>query len=307
MTTVAACVVVKDRRDAMARCLDGITMQTRPADEIVVVDNESSDGTWELLRERARSMPALLVDRQPGTLGRVRNVAVGLASADVVAFTDSDCVPEPGWLAAGLVPFGHASVGVVQGRTVPARQPTRRWSATQDIATRSGLFEACNVFYRREPLVSVGGFDESLGFFGEDTAAGWRMLRAGWTDAFAATAVVRHDVTTPGLGWQLRRAARYVNWPALIAQFPERRDLLWGRMFLRQRSAVADLALVAAAAAAATRSGWPLLAAAPFAWTHRPRGVRPGNVADSAGDALFDLVVSGALMTGSLRSRTLVL
>ncbi|MBV9291703.1 MAG: glycosyltransferase [Frankiales bacterium] len=305
--TVSVCVVVKDRRELMLRCLDSIVTQFHAAAEIVVVDNGSTDGTFEAMAEAAGTVPNLRVVQDTGTLGRARNTAVRTATCDIVAFTDSDCTAEPDWLSAGLAPFADEEVGVVQGRTVPEHPPVARWSATQDIAEPSGLFEACNVFYRRRALISAGGFDEEVGFFGEDTAAGWSVLRAGWRDGWAPDAVVSHVVTTPGLGWHLRRARGYANWPSLLRRFPERRDLLWHGLFLRRRSAETDLALAGAVTAILLRRPEPLAALLPFAWRHRPRGVNRRALADSAGAAAFDLAVSAALLHGSLRERTPVL
>lgn len=305
--TASVCVVVKDRRDLMLRCLDSLLAQRRAADEIVVVDNGSTDGTLEALHERMTVTPKLRVEVDRGSLGHARNTAARLAGGDVVAFTDSDCVAAPDWLAAGLTAFTTDEIGVVQGRTVPEHEPTVRWSATQDIAAPTGLFEACNIFYRRRALLAAGGFDEAVGFFGEDTAAGWSVLRAGWRDSWAPDAVVSHVVTTPGLGWHLRRARGYANWPALVRRFPERRELLWHGVFLRRRTAETDAALVGTAAAIVLGAGWPLLAAAPFALRHRPHGLTRGALLDCAGNVAFDVAVSAALARGSLRERTVVL
>lgn len=307
MTSASVCVVVKDRRELMMRCLAAIEAQDLPADEIVVVDNESSDGTYEALLARAEHTDRLRVRRCGGSLGRVRNLAARLAGGEVCAFTDSDCRPRPDWLRRGLAAFADPRVGVVQGATVPEHPPRERWSATQQIESPSGLYEACNVFYRRAGLLAAGGFDEQVGFFGEDTAAGWAVLRAGWASVWADEAVVEHAVTTPGLRWHLRRTRGYANWPALIQRFPEQRALLWHRYFLRRRSAETQAALLGAAFALGRRQAWPLAAAVPFAWRHRVRGASWQAVGDAAGSAAFDAAIAAALIRGSLRHRTVVL
>ncbi|MCW2779403.1 MAG: glycosyl transferase family 2 [Frankiales bacterium] len=301
--SVTVCVVVKDRRALMLRCLDAVLAQD--PDEVVVVDNGSTDGTWEALQERAGQEPRLHVLQDTGSLGRARNTAARTATGDVVAFTDSDCRPRAGWLAAGLAALTDG-VGVVQGRTVPEHPPTARWSATQDIAAPSGLFEACNVLYRRQALLDAGGFDEQVGFFGEDTAAGWAVERAGWHSTWAGDAVVEHVVTTPGFGWQLRRTRGYANWPALLRAFPEKRSLLWHGVFLRRRSAETDLALAGVVAALLGRRR-ALLLAAPFVWRHRPRGLSRGALLDAGSAAAFDVAVGVALLRGSVAARTVVL
>jgi glycosyltransferase involved in cell wall biosynthesis len=300
--TVTVCVVVKDRRVLMQHCLEGVLAQ--PADEVVVVDNGSTDGTWEYLQSVDDARLRVVQDR--GSLGRIRNLAVELATSDVVAFTDSDCHPLPGWLEAGVAALTEG-VGVVQGRTVPAEPVTEPWSATQDISAATGLFEACNVFYRREALLATPGFDGAIGFFGEDTAAGWAVQRAGWRDAWAPEAVVEHVVTTPGFRWHLHRAGYYENWPALIKAFPEKRELFWHKAFLRRRSAETDAAVLGVAAAVVAVSPLPLLGALPFLWRNRPRGANRGALVHSASGALFDLAVGAALVRGSIKHRTPVL
>ncbi len=304
--SVSVCVVVKDRRELMLRCLDAVLSQRPPADEVVVVDNGSTDGTLEALQERASHEPRLRVVSDHGSLGHARNTAARTATGDVVAFTDSDCRPRPGWLAAGLEQLTDG-IGVVQGRTVPEHPPTVRWSATQDIPGPSGLYEACNVFYRRDVLLDAGGFDEAVGFFGEDTAAGWSVLRAGWGSGWAPDAVVEHVVTTPGFRWHLRRNRGYANWPALLRAFPEQRDRLWLKVFLRRRSAETDAAVLGVLLAALLRRPGPLLAAAPFVWRHRPRGTSRGDLLDAGSAAAFDLSISAALLRGSVKQRTPVL
>lgn len=308
MTTVTAAVVVKDRRMLMAACLDGLLAQTRAPDEIVIVDNESSDGTWELLQERATAATVpIRLRREGGSVGHVRNVAVAEAGCDVIAFVDSDCVPDADWLARGVdALLADEGLGVVQGRTVPDPDaPRRPWPATQDIGSLSGLYEACNIFYRAEALRRAGGFDEEIGFFGEDAMAGWAVLRLGYRAAFEPAAVVAHAVSYPGVGWHLRRATLYWKWARLVRRFPEMRSILWLGVFLRPRTA-----LVFATAASLAVSRWrprAALLALPYLWWRRPRRLRPRAVAQAAATVGFDATVCGALVVGTIRERTVVL
>jgi len=306
---VSVAVVVKDRLDMMRRCLDGIEAQKDVEFEVVVVDNESTDGTWELLTERAAASEGRLrVAREAGSVGHVRNVALSMARAPVIAYVDSDCVPEADWLIAGLEALQRDSeLGVVQGRTRPDPDaPRGSWPATQDIARLSGMYEACNIFYRTDVLRAAGGFDEAIGFFGEDVSAGWNVLRLGHRADFAPDAIVNHAITNPGIAWHLKRALLYWKWNRLVRHFPEmRRELLWNRVFLRPRSAW-FLASVVALVLGARR---PVLAlgAVPYLWWRRPKRLAPRPVIDAAGAIGFDAAVCGALLYGSVKERSVVL
>ena len=239
---VSVVIAVKDRRKLIARCLEGLRHQHLGDFEVIVVDNGSTDGTLELLHRWAADAPfPMTVSTDLGSLGRVRNAGVALARGEVLAFVDSDCVPAPDWLDRGVSPFlgpDGERLGVVQGRTLPdPATPRGSWDATQELTSFTHRYEACNLFYRREALVAAGGFDESIGFFGEDTAAGWAVRRGGWDERFAPDAVVHHAVTSPGIRWHWRRGLGYRNWNVLVRRFPEMRSLLWRRWFLRPGSA----------------------------------------------------------------------
>ena len=294
----------------MLRCLDAILAQEHDSFEVLVIDNESVDGTAEAVRERARdsSVPVQVVVRE-GSVGRLRNEAVRLARGEVLAFTDSDCAPAAGWLAAGVAVLNaDRRLGVVQGRTLPDVEDLGRWPNTQRIEGVSLLFECCNIFYRTAAIRAAAGFDEQprLSAFGEDTAAGWSVLRLGWRVGYAPEALVHHDVTYPGLVWHLRRALRYEAFPSLVRAYPElRRGLLWRRWFLSRRYAGFLVAVVGLAGAVWSRP--LLLLALPYALYRRPARWDRDHVRGQIEGALYDSAAFAGLVRGSLRYRRVVL
>jgi GT2 family glycosyltransferase len=182
----------------------------------------------------------------------------------------------------------------------------RAWHATQELPEWTGRFECCNLLVRRSALLESDGFDEEI-FFGEDVAGGLAVMRRGCRAAFAPDALVHHDVTHPGFAWWLRRGLQYGNLARVARRYPElRRELFFGRVFLRPRSAKLVAAL--AGAALAGRSRWALAAALPYAWERRPRGVAPRDLTlGVAQPVLFDLAILAGMLSGSARHRSLVL
>jgi glycosyltransferase involved in cell wall biosynthesis len=305
--SLTVAVVVKDRKDWMARCLDAIDQQAGPDFDIVVVDNGSVDGTYEMLLERRdHTTHALTVAREDGSLGRIRNAALRVAGGDIVAFTDSDCVPHPGWLAAGFAGF-TGDIAAVQGRTVPMREP-HPWDVTIEIPAFNNRYETCNLFYDRAALLGVGGFDETMPNLGEDMVAGWRLRRAGHSAGWAGDAVVEHEVTFPGLGWWVRRGLRYYCWPRLVREFPDvRRDIFFARYFLNARHVLILAAVAGVIAAAVIPSPYPLIAVLPLLWRWRPRAISRRGLRNSCYGLVFDLAAFVGVLRGSLTTGHLVL
>jgi GT2 family glycosyltransferase len=306
---VTVAVPVKDRREQMLRCLDALLAQDHPGYEVLVLDNESTDGTAQACRERAAgSAVPVRVEVVPGSVGHVRNRAGEMARGTYVAFTDSDCVPAPGWLAAATRALrADPGLGVVCGRTEPEETIDRPWPATIEVTEFTKRFESCNLVFRREALVGSDGFDEEVGHFWEDTAAGFAVLRQGWRAAFVDDAVVRHDVTYPGFRWQLARARKNAHAVAVLRRYPElRRELFWGRIFLRSRNArflgfLAGLGLA---------PWWrpALLLALPYALERRPRRLDPGHLWHYVVEGfLYDGAVCVGMIEGSLVYRRVLL
>jgi glycosyltransferase involved in cell wall biosynthesis len=302
-------VVVKDRREWMARCLDAIDAQTGVdvAFDVLVIDNGSTDGTHELLLERqAMAGSRLTVVQEAGSLGHIRNIALELARGRIVAFTDSDCVPTPQWLAEGLRQFG-AGVGVVQGRTIPIRPP-KSWEVSISVSSFSDRFETCNIFYVRDALLAVGGFGADMPQLGEDMMAGWRLRRAGWNTAWAPNAVVAHEVTYPAILWWLKRGWRYEAWPRFVKEFPEARgQMLYHRYLLNRRQLLPIAGVIGAVLCLALLSPWPALLVVPLLWRWRPQPRRGRTLRNSWCAVLYEFAVLAGLLRGSAKARALIL
>ena len=97
----------------LERCLSSITRQTYPIDEIIVVDDGSTDGSSSL----ALKFPVRLVKNKTNEgIAASRNKAAKLARSPLLASIDADCLLEPTWLQRCIDNFGNDNIAAVGGR-----------------------------------------------------------------------------------------------------------------------------------------------------------------------------------------------
>lgn len=304
---VAVVVPTFQRADRLRRLLSALEAQTLPRAEweAIVVDDCSTDGTARILRELAEASPINLrvarTVRQSGP-ACARNVGWRSSDAPVVAFTDDDCVPSPGWLSAGVAAIASdPTTGIVQGRSCRADRPA---DATESIRTvirevpvPSPWFEGCNLFLRRAALEDGGGFDEDIAWFGEETAMAWSILELGWRRGWAPDAVVVHDVDERSLRWHLRNHYLEGHAVRIAARHPSLRETWWRTWAIERRGAVFALAVVATVAA--TRRRTALLLALPYVFDLVPPGSLPPS-REEIERAVYRLASDTASLAGKL-------
>lgn len=206
-------MATRDRPHLLAGLLDALPAALDDRCEVLVVDSASRTAATVSLC-RAREVPVLRID-EPGT-SRARNAGIAHTTADLVAVTDDDCLPQPGWSAALRAAFADPSVGLVTGRVLPDGPAAAPVSLTLEERSRaltvdSLIGHGANAAFRRAALDAVGGFDEQLGpgtplHAAEDVDLFRRLLGAGWSGRYAADAVVLHRQ------WRGRRAALATSW-----------------------------------------------------------------------------------------------
>jgi GT2 family glycosyltransferase len=202
-----------NRRDeaavAAARLLD---LPDRPT--VVAVDNASSDGTAELLRDKFPEITVLELGHNLGAVGR--NIGVTALSAPYVAFCDDDTWWDPGSLtrAADLLE-AHPALAVITatilvepgGRDDPVNRelresPVRGPSWLPGPALGSFLAGASVV--RREAFLGCGGFHPKLWLGGEEELLAADLAAAGWELCHVPEMVVHH-APSPARDAHLRR------------------------------------------------------------------------------------------------------
>lgn len=218
-------VVVPVRNDAarLGRCLEALSRQDYPQAmyEVIVVDNGSTDAPAEVV---ARFPRARLLSEPRPAADRARNVGIRDARGSVLAFTDSDCLPQADWLRRGVAAMAREPPpGLVAGRIeVTARDEANPSLAELHDLALAFLQERCvrrshygataNVFTRREVFEAVGLLRED---YGGDAEWGVRVYRSGRPVVYADDVRVSHPAreTVAALVTRTRRGAReLVKW-----------------------------------------------------------------------------------------------
>lgn len=217
--TVTVVVPTRDRPVQLAACLAALDEQTEPDVEVVVVDDGS-------LRARAVADAVAACPRARLVLGpgrgpaAARNLGAAAALAPVVCFTDDDCRPAPGWVAALVAPIRSGAAHATAGTTRNGEPGDPFAQASQTVTNhlmassldpasgRLGFAPTCNVASATEVVRAVP-FDEAYPLAaGEDRDWCRRLVDRGWALLPVPEAVVwHHQVLGPGGFW--RQQVRY--------------------------------------------------------------------------------------------------
>lgn len=286
--SITVVVPTVDRVDLLRRCLRGL------AGHDVLVVHDGDAGVVALLAELA--VPGLQVAERG--VSAKRNAGWRAASSELVAFTDDDCEPVPGWLDACADVAADADLVAGPVRPHPEDTATGLWARTVT-AEQPGFYPGCNLVVRRELLERVGGFDEGL-HGGEDTDLAWRVREAGGRAAWAQDGVVWHALRPVTFAAQLRSLPRWAGLALVVRRHPQLRELAHHRYFWKRSHPPALLALLGLAGAPLTP--WALLALAPlWVWRVNGFGLRAAEV------VVNDLAETLVMVAGSLRHRAVLL
>ena len=183
--TISLVIPVFERPEDIRRCLEGVSALDYPQDllQIIVVDNNSQDTTPEVVREMGF---ACVVETTPGAAA-ARNCGINLAENEIIAFLDSDCVPEPDWLKELVQPFESPEISGVGGNVVgaPAQNVYEEYMEQNEILCQENFINhpgqfflpfiiTANAAYRRNLIQKIGGFDEWFSVNAEDADLAWR-------------------------------------------------------------------------------------------------------------------------------------
>ena len=201
---VTVIVPTYQRPDRLTSCLDALRAQRMPPGrtyEVVVVDDGSVPPVADSVCQPPGNAAAIRLVRQENAgPAAARNRGAALACGDLLAFTDDDCRPGTGWLAALLAASEAAPDALLGGTTVNGEDNVFS-AASQDLVfylmeEDQQYFASNNIACRKEAFDALGGFADGFPLAGgEDRDLGLRWARSGRPLARAPGAEVSHHHT----------------------------------------------------------------------------------------------------------------
>ena len=158
--------------------------------QVIIVDGESKDSTVK----KAREYPVEIFSNPKISAADARNIGIKFSKGDIIAFTDSDCVPDKNWLENIFKRFkNNPELVGTGGKMLPLKPKNNIETFSANVFLNEimkfpkqifkplekflpGSFITANCAYRKEALIKVGGFNEFFKNNGEDIDLFWRMI-----------------------------------------------------------------------------------------------------------------------------------
>lgn len=211
--TVSVVVLNYNGLHHLKGCLDALAAQTFGGFETILVDNDSSDGSADFVRE---GYPGVRVIEAGANLGFAAGNNLGFAHArgELIITLNNDTRAEPEWLRRLIAPALRDSgvgtcaskmvymdaPGIIDSAGISVDRAGMAWNLLNgepdapDEETEREVFGPCAgaALYRREMLGQIGGFDEDYFIYHEDVDIAWRAQLAGWRCIYVPSARVHH-------------------------------------------------------------------------------------------------------------------
>src|SRR5437762_1551132 len=237
---VSVIVCAYNAADTLEDNLRSLERLNYPNYEIVLVNDGSKDRTSEIARGFSR---VRVVDTPNQGLSAARNVGLAEATGEIVACTDADTRVDRDWLTLLVQPFLISDVVASGGpNVVPPDDPpmaqciARAPGGPTHVLLDDRIAEhvpGCNMAFRRDALLSIGGFNPIYLRAGDDVDVCWRLQSRGWKIGFAPAALVWHHHRSSVKAYWRQQVGYGEGETWLMAHHPEK--FLDGRMLWHGR------------------------------------------------------------------------
>jgi len=216
MPTVSVCIVTYNSAEDIIACLEAVARQTHPIERIIVVDNASTDGTAERVRQWSERVRLLANSENTGFAGG-QNQAIAAAGGDYVLVLNPDVVLDPDYVSEIVAVMEQdPSIGSAAGQLVRADrpdimdsaglamkrnrqaydlasgEPAAKWGLPRDVFGVSGAAAVYRTDMIRDISYNGQFFDETFFAYKEDVDVAWRARRLRWTAKYVPAARAVH-------------------------------------------------------------------------------------------------------------------
>jgi GT2 family glycosyltransferase/SAM-dependent methyltransferase len=208
--SVSVILCTRNRHEKVGNAIDSILLNSFKDYELLVID-QSTDGKTEAVVDAASDRRIRYIRTDTVGLARARNVGIGESSAEVLAFTDDDCICDADWLRSIIFEFeSDPSIMGVYGRVLPHAdggpgmicqcviESKERRTLDGPAIPYTVLGHGNNMAFKKEVFRKIGLYIESLGAGtwmrgGEDTELTYRALKKGLKFVYSPRPLVYHD------------------------------------------------------------------------------------------------------------------
>ena len=220
VTSVRASIILVSYNgiEYLQPCIDSIHYEITSEDEIILVDNASTDASVRLVQAHFSQVRLICNDTNRG-FAVACNQGAYIARGDTLIFLNQDTRVQPGWLVGLLAALEQDhGIGLATSKLLLMSQPERIHMCGQDIhftglafgrgfltksegfthARKVGAVSGASFAISKELWQKLGGFDPELYMYYEETDLCWRARLAGYSSTYCPDSVAYHDYSLVG-------------------------------------------------------------------------------------------------------------
>jgi glycosyltransferase involved in cell wall biosynthesis len=218
-------VVARNEEQNITNCLCSLLDQTFKDYEIIILDDGSTDSTFDKIKKFNNKQIKVLRNKENLGIAKSRNIALKHSSGKYIFFTDADCIVNKKWIQEGLKSLENDCIGV-EGKLVYVSEKYKPTFSTKFFDNpKGGLYCTGNVAYRKDLIEKVGGFNEKMNWF-RDRDLGLRIAKLGKI-CFNENMIAVHPKETQTPKGLIKSAKRVESRVYLFKKFGDRASISW--------------------------------------------------------------------------------